>query len=473
MFVKIRIRAWGVLGVAITLLAILQGRASAASEEVDRDRAQRESAIESTIRQVSKEASAPDLGAPVTYDQILADPDNIDLNFRWAKTQVAQGDLKGASATLERIMLIRPDLLDIKLFYALVLMRLDNLDEAEQALLDLKSKPLPEPAQRQIAQSLREIQHQRRRTHFSASSSMGFGIDSNRNAAPASKKQLFADVELPLTGTSRKRRDTNVLFLQDLTVTRDLDRQAHHQLTGSFDYFLGEQTVVDELDLSSYTFSVGSSHQMPWLNVSPKFKHEVLLLSRETYLRSDELGLSVNRALGRRMQLRGEGGWARDDYDGINENPLARDRKGDRWNAGGGASLILTQAMRLDFDAAFEQKDAKLPYNAYDGVTFDWRHTWLLGHGQFFITALTHELDSYHQPDYAISNRNRQDKSLRVRFTYGLPVGLVVGRWLPASVVKDLTASTSIEQYRAVSTIQSYTYTNTKWSLLLTKTVEF
>ena len=46
------------------------------------------------------------------------------------RAQIRRGDVRGAGATLERILLMRPDLPRIRLLYAIVLYRLDNLDEA-------------------------------------------------------------------------------------------------------------------------------------------------------------------------------------------------------------------------------------------------------------------------------------------------------------------------------------------------------
>ena len=74
-------------------------------------------------------------GEDVTFEQVLADPDNIDLNFRYAETQIRKGDVRGASATLERILLIEPDLPRVRLLYAIVQFRLENLAEAERELV--------------------------------------------------------------------------------------------------------------------------------------------------------------------------------------------------------------------------------------------------------------------------------------------------------------------------------------------------
>jgi Flp pilus assembly protein TadD len=89
------------------------------------------------IEAISREAEDQRLLRPereVTYEDVLANPDNIDLNFAYAQVQIARGDLKNAAATLERILLIEQDLPRVRLLYAIVLFRLDNLDEAEREL---------------------------------------------------------------------------------------------------------------------------------------------------------------------------------------------------------------------------------------------------------------------------------------------------------------------------------------------------
>ena len=73
-------------------------------------------------------------GPDVTYEQILADPDNLSLNMRYAQTQIRNGDIKGASGTLERMMILMPDNMNIKLLYAAVLYRLDDIPEAKTVL---------------------------------------------------------------------------------------------------------------------------------------------------------------------------------------------------------------------------------------------------------------------------------------------------------------------------------------------------
>jgi len=90
----------------------------------------------------------------------------VNLNFQFAKQQVAQNDLLGAASTLERILLVNPDLYQVRLFYAVVLYRLDNVTEAERELDGLAAIKLPASVQAEVQDFKKKLQKQKRRTHL-------------------------------------------------------------------------------------------------------------------------------------------------------------------------------------------------------------------------------------------------------------------------------------------------------------------
>jgi hypothetical protein len=96
-----------------------------------------------------------------------------------------------------------------------------------------------------------------------------------------------------------------------------------------------------------------------------------------------------------------------------------------------------------------------------------------LGRGQFLLSSLAYTVNLYDEPDRAISVRTRRDELYRARTTYGAPVSLLLGEWLPAGLLENLTATFTVEQTRSVSNITNYTYTNTKLDAMLTKRLEF
>lgn len=415
-------------------------------------------------------------GAPVTFEQLLADPDNVDLNFRYAKTLVARGNVLGAAATLERILLLEPEAQQVRLFYALVLLRLDNLDEAQRQLEALREQPMPDSLRRQIDRYLKEIRLRRKRTRLSSTLSVGFQYDTNRNAAASSKERLLGDTVLSLTGTSKKRDDTALLVIHSLGVTQDLGSQAGHELFGSFDYFLGEQTAVDDLDLQSFSLRAGGVYKGGNFQITPTFLASNVLLSRETFLRTQGFELKADRPLSRRMNAFALGGWTREDYSGITENSAAFQRKGERITMGLGGQYQLIPTMRLGLQGAYDKKNVSesFPYYAYTSYALGGSHTWLLGQGQFLVQGLTLSVDLYDQPDTAVSARTRRDEQLRYRVTYGAPLSLLLGRFeLLAPWIEDTTATVTFEQFRSISNVTNYTYTNVKVSAMLTKRVEF
>ena len=70
------------------------------AQTTDTDELERETTEAEEARQAAGQALDVDTlsGAPVSYQDVLADPDNLELNLRFARTQVAQGNVRGAAA---------------------------------------------------------------------------------------------------------------------------------------------------------------------------------------------------------------------------------------------------------------------------------------------------------------------------------------------------------------------------------------
>src|SRR5690606_30218498 len=82
-------------------------------------------------------------------------------NLQFAIAEANAGNLLSASAALERILLAQPGASDVRLFYAAVLIRLDDLQAAENQLDELDETKLSQ-VQRQEARRYRGIIANRR-----------------------------------------------------------------------------------------------------------------------------------------------------------------------------------------------------------------------------------------------------------------------------------------------------------------------
>ena len=97
-------------------------------------------------------AQAEDYSGPrISFEQIYAQPDNQELNLNYARQQAADGDYIASAGTLERLLFAQPDWDSARLYYALVLYRLDDVQGAEQQLRLLDSRPLSTEQRQQIA----------------------------------------------------------------------------------------------------------------------------------------------------------------------------------------------------------------------------------------------------------------------------------------------------------------------------------
>jgi hypothetical protein len=400
-------------------------------------------------------------GQTATYEQVLANPDDARLNYLFARKQIQDGDLKGASATLERILMVNPDLADIRLLYAVVLFRLNDLSESLRELQALEGAELPEAAKKERAGYLAAVEKRLKKTHLSGRLSAGFEYDTNRNAAPASGSRLVADVPFTVTGTGVRRDDTSALFMGNVEVRRDLPHG--HEAFASFDYYRSEQNLIPLLNLQAYSAALGGVlRPAPGWDVTPTVSFDHVLLHQSTFLRNRGLGLRVEKALNRRTSLFVEARDVYNDFVNTLDLPNASDRTGIQADLVVGASRILTPTNKLTASYTHGMKHAAQAYWAYSREGFELSDLWLTGAGTFVLTTGGVRYDHYSRPDPSVSAANRRDTTWRLALTGGAPLGFIH----PA--VKDVLATLNYEYFQATSNLVNWAYTNNKISALLT-----
>ena len=74
----------------------------------------------------------------ITYMQILQNPNDLDLNLKYARQQGKQGNYKQTIATLERLGMLYPDNVEIRLYLLSVLVQADSPDKALTIIGEIK-----------------------------------------------------------------------------------------------------------------------------------------------------------------------------------------------------------------------------------------------------------------------------------------------------------------------------------------------
>jgi tetratricopeptide (TPR) repeat protein len=401
-------------------------------------------------------------GADVTYEQVMADPDNAVLNFRYAQTQVRHGELKGASATLERILLLNPDLVQIRLFYGVVLYRLDNLMEADREISAVLAANPAGSLRDEAAQYQAEIRKRQKRTQLTGRLGLGMEYDDNRNSAPATGIAQFGGAPVQLSAGSLRHDDTSVLFLGNVEAHHDLGLAAGHEIFGTFNYYRAEQTLQKNLNLTAYSPALGGTYKTAYFSVTPQLVYDYVLLAQTTFLRNRGVDLRVDKILSARADVYAQIHDVRQIYSPTAVVPTAADRTGIQVDTTLGGDYMLLPTNRLGLGLTYTVKHAQ--NNAFTffrkglGVT----DTWLLGRGMFFLSSVRLNVDNYPYADTAISSGLRRDTTLQADLTYGAPLTLISPR------LKDLLFTFTYEYFDSMSTLSNYGYTNDKISGLLT-----
>lgn len=405
----------------------------------------------------------------IEYRDVLKDPDNIALNFRYARQQVQDGNIKGASATLERILLIQPDLAPVRLFYAAVLIRLDNVSEAEQQLVQLEKSGDPKVIS-QIARYRDVIADRRKRTHLSLNLALGGQYDTNPSATPSGNALLFGDVTIDSDSTDD---DYARIGQTRASFRHDLGSQAGHELFGGVSLAIADQVTEQSLDLFATSVNLGVKYQLPDLTISPELLVTDVNLADQQYYLSLGGRLSADYRLGKAWRLTGlvEGGFQ--DYDSISVSETANLNSGSQVNAEIGVKYLISPTMQAELHLRHTDKRAETSYNQYYGDTVSGRYLWLFGEGRFLSTDLAVGIKFYDGPDPLISGRTRRDETLHGRVTVGLPVNGLVPRAARHDLFNDLLVLLSGEIYRSLSNITNYTYSNARAQLLISKRWRF
>lgn len=422
----------------------------------------------------------------VSYADVLKDPDNVDLNFKYAKSQIANGNVRGAAGTLERILLVSPDLPQIRLTYAIVLYRLDSIDEAESEFNKLKKLNMAASLRAEIDRFLAAIQQRRQRTKYRVQVSAGVKRDSNVNSAPRGGTILAAGLQFTPVGRAQEQPDFALLGIVTGEVRHDLGRQSRDELFASANYYHNEQFAIDTQDLHAGGFTVGAKLPFEYFLFTPKYTYTNLRLSREKFFSgySAELRFDRRNIMVPDWNLNAHflGRGTRENFHQIFETTSGRQRSGFRWEWEAGLNKQITPQHYLEGTFKFTRKlPQSFAPNDYRGHELAIRHSWALGNGHFLLSSASYEAKLYKRADPAVTAfQVRHDNLVRLSVTYGAPLGSFVNESMFGSggkvyydAIKDITWTVTGEFTRQESNIRNFAYNNKRGQMMFTRTWNF
>ena len=396
----------------------------------------------------------------VTYMQILQNPNDLDLNLKYAQQQGKMGNFKQTISTLERLNMLYPDNTEIKLYLLSVLVQVDSPEKANTIIAEMKLRRDLSP---EDLETLQEIETELKDREpglwtFAADLSMGSVFSDNVNSV--SKSRLKKDSDDTVAFNSPKH-DRTLSGGIGLSASRPVGEES--SLLINLSHTSSEQYQETDDDYQSYGLTFALDTIFAGQSVSP-----YLMLSKSDY-QTDADSVSFMYGAGSFFTI-GERntisyGYAFSDSKGNNNSS---DTTADETNSIGHSytlahDFILTEIISTNISLGYSDSDAKVDagndYETYDvGFGLNFAFPWA-------YIAVTNSLsfNDYKKADSSVdSTKLRSD----VTNTFDIMFTKAIGDFFPAiDPNRSFFINLSYEKVISEANIMNYDYISDSFSL--------
>ena len=179
-----------------------------------------------TQAQINALNSGTGIGEDVALlmDQLFRDPTNLQLNFRVMQAQISEGNLEGAEATLDRVLIIDPDSTLAKILIADIKIKLGKFTSARLILDQLIQDPATPGQTRDRAEELAgQINKAIDTVKVRGGYAIYAGVTGNAYGRSEEEQILFGD--FAFNNTTKKGDDDFSGFFAYVTKSRELNLQ--------------------------------------------------------------------------------------------------------------------------------------------------------------------------------------------------------------------------------------------------------
>ncbi len=226
----------------------------------------------------------------ITYMQILQNPNDLDLNLKYARQQGKAGNFKQTISTLERLNMLYPDNVEIKLYLLSVLVQADSPNKALTVIEEIKSS---EDVTAEDLVTVNEIEEEMKARgkpklwNFYADAGMGGIQNNNVNSVSKSRLQYSSN---EIIGFNSAKWDRTYSGSLGLTATRAIGAASSFMINTSFTD--SRQSVDTSDDFESYGLTLALDTALGNQSLSP-----YLMLSKTDYM-DDADSFSIMMGLG-------------------------------------------------------------------------------------------------------------------------------------------------------------------------------
>lgn len=357
----------------------------------------------------------------ILFARMQANPRDLDAAFRYANISSKLGDLEGAIATYEQMLIIAPNTPRIQLELGALHYRLGAIGSAKGYFDTVYHRSdLPPPVRSKIETYHRLIEVRRKATTgFSARLSFGARYQSNANSAPTGTTVSLVGTDWVLDPNSRGDDDLSATIAGQLSYKLPLNQDGdslNFSVTGSMSEY------ADRTELASRTLEA---------RVGPDFSVNRFGLRRgrmtvqafagkswvdgTEYIDTKGVFMGLRAPIGQKMQWGVTFDWRDEDYATSASRRTAYMYSGTRTTVNAMLTRQVTPDWQLMGGAFHERRSARADFHSYREtglqVGASHRHKPLIGDGQRSWTlSLTGKLGrrNYDAPQPIVSRTTKQ-----------------------------------------------------------------
>ncbi|MDH6233114.1 hypothetical protein M2281_003725 [Mesorhizobium soli] len=304
------------------------------------------------------------------FQVMLDDPSNLDAAFEYAALSSQVGDLEGAIATLERMLIFAPGLPRLQLELGVLYFRLGAYSTAGTYFdAAVSNGDVPEEVRNKVSQYQAAIASRNGASSYSGSFSIGTRYQTNANGGPASAFVNLNGLDYLLSEDARKAPDLSGFISGNVLGVFDLPAQGVEFKASLRTYGEG-YAKREELNLAYAELAAGPSFDLNRFGLE-NYTLDVYGIASGGILSGDPLTSSLGSGvfLGARPTtdwfygVRGE--YRHERYHDSDAHPQMSDKSGDRFQGQLVSSYRLSDSLTLDLAGTVDRFEADIARNAY------------------------------------------------------------------------------------------------------------
>ena len=400
----------------------------------------------------------------ITYMQILQKPNDLNLNLKYAQQQGKIGNYKQTIATLERLNMLYPDNIEIKLYLLSVLVQADSPNKALTIIEEIRTSEDLTPEDLETVNEIESVLKERGKPklwNFYADISLGGIHSQNVNSVSKTRLQSSSD---EVIGFNTAKYDRTYSGNLGLTATRSIGEASSFMINMNVTDSDQEEERSD--DFESYGLTLALDTYLGNQNLSP-----YLMLSKTDY-QDDADSFSLLYGIGGYFSAGDRNSFSYGySFSDSKNNKNSTDTTANDTNAIGhsytlGHDFMVNEIISTSTGLGYSDSDAKDDTNDYETYDLSFRLNFAYPWAYISIgNALS--FNDYKKVDTSInSNRLRSD----VTNTFDMMFTKSIGDIFPSiDPNKNLFVNLSYEKLISEANIINYDYIADSYSLSFSK----